>query len=232
MVFRELLGLLFPQRCHLCSAPAHRSPALPLCESCWQSIPQYTGPACRQCGLPAISIHTDICSSCIADPPPFSRMQAYGIYAGALKEAIHLLKFNGRRSLAHPLATLLSGLALPEADVVVPVPLHINQLRQREFNQTALIGRHLAACLKIPLRLDVLFKTRETAPQIEVDRQQRLKNIKKAFSASEAASGQRILLVEDVITTGPTTRECARVLKKAGAQDVNVVALARSMPKY
>ncbi len=232
MAIASLLGLLFPQRCPVCGKEAQSSPALPLCGSCWADIPHYTGPACRQCGLPTISHHTDLCQTCTTDPPPFSLMRSYGIYDGVLKEAIHFLKFNGKRRLARPLADLLAELDLPAADVIVPVPLHVNQLRKREFNQTALIGKHLARRLKIPLRIDILSKTRVTAAQTAVDRKKRFKNIHKAFIASDAARGLKILLVDDVITTGATARECAHSLRRAGAKEVCVIALARSMPKY
>ncbi len=228
----SLLGLLFPQRCPVCGKEAQSSHTLPLCGICWATIPHYAGPACRQCGLPTISHHTDLCQPCITDPPPFSLMRSYGIYDGVLKEAIHFLKFDGKRRLARPFAALLAELELPAADAIIPVPLHVNQLRKREFNQTALIGKHLARRLKIPLRIDILSKIRVTAAQTAVDRKKRLKNIHKAFAASSDAQGLKILLVDDVITTGATARECAHALRQAGAKEVCVVALARSMPKY
>jgi len=231
-ILRALPGLLFPQRCPVCNTDAHDSSALPLCLGCWSSITPYRGPACRQCGLPTISEHTDLCHNCIADPPVFRRAISYGIYEGVLKEAIHLLKFNRHRRLAKPLARLLADLDLPEADVIVPVPMHIRQLRQREFNQTALIAKHLSRIIDIPLEIDALRKTRETSAQIDVDREERLRNLRKAFAASESVQGRHILLVDDVITTGATVRECARVLAKAGAAEITVMALARSMPKY
>jgi ComF family protein len=157
---------------------------------------------------------------------------SYGIYEGVLKEAIHLLKFNKHRRLAKPLALLLADLDLPEADVIVPVPMHIRQLRQREFNQTALIANHLSRITGIPLEIDALKKIKETSAQIDVDRKERLRNLQKAFAASESVQGQRMLLVDDVITTGATVRECARVLAKSGAIEITVIALARSKPKY
>lgn len=157
---------------------------------------------------------------------------SYGIYEGVLKEAIHLLKFNKHRRLAKPLARLLADLDLPEADVIVPVPMHIRQLRQREFNQTALIARHLGKLILVPLMIDGLKKVRDTAAQIDVDRKERLRNLKKAFAASDSVTGKRIILVDDVVTTGATVRECARVLAKSGAIEITVIALARSKPKY
>lgn len=231
-ILKVLSGLLFPQRCPVCNKEAHDSSALPLCPDCWGSIAPYLGPACRQCGVPTVSEHTGLCQSCIADPPAFSRAISYGIYEGVLKEAIHLLKFNKHRRLAKPLSRLLADLALPEADLLIPVPMHVKQLRQREFNQTALIAKHLGAITSIPLDIDALRKIKETSAQIDVDRKERLRNLRKAFAASESVQGRRILLVDDVITTGATVRECARVLAKAGAADITVVALARSMPKY
>lgn len=232
MPLRQLLGLLFPQHCPVCNKDAHASSSLPLCTDCWNGIVRYTGPGCRRCGLPTVSVHTDLCQACLTDPPPFTHAISYGIYAGTLKEAIHLLKFNKHRRLAKPLAGLLADLDLPMADILVPVPIHLNQLRTREFNQTALIARQLSKITGIPLMIDGLSKVKETAAQIDVDRNERLRNLKKAFAASGRVNGKRILLVDDVITTGATVRECAKALMKAGAASVSAIALARSMPKY
>jgi ComF family protein len=137
------------------------------------------------------------------------------------------------KRLSIPLtALLLTGSALPHADAIVPVPLHKKRLWKREFNQTALIGRHLARGLKIPLRMDMLKKVKETIPQTDVRGAERSKNVRGSFAAAGRIQGLRLILIDDVITTGATVTECAKVLRKAGAAEVIVVALARSMPKY
>ncbi len=159
-------------------------------------------------------------------------MLFYGAYEGALKKSIHLLKFSGVRRLSKPLGLLLSELPVPEADGIIPVPLHPERLRQREFNQTALIARNLSQKLKIPLALNALMKIKETSPQTGIPRTERLRNVKNAYSASpEKVSGRDLLLIDDVITTGATVSECSRILMKAGAKKVTIIALARSMPK-
>jgi ComF family protein len=150
------------------------------------------------------------------------------VYEGTLRKAIHLLKFNGIKRLAQPLATLLSELPIPEADGIVPVPLHSRRLMTREFNQTALLARYLSLHSGIPLLLDVLKKIKETPPQTEVTGKERLKNMNGSFVACKDVSGLRLILVDDVVTTAATASECARVLAKAGAESVTVVALARS----
>jgi ComF family protein len=163
-------------------------------------------------------------------PPPFSKIIYYGIYDGALRKAIHLLKFRGIKRLARPIAMLLSELPIPDADGIVPVPLHPKKLREREFNQTALIGRHLARQYGIPLLLDILKKGKATLPQTDVTGKERLKNVKNTFTADKSVTGLRLILLDDVITTGATAYECSKALKKAGAAVITVVALARSMP--
>lgn len=126
---------------------------------------------------------------------------------------------------------MLSELPIPKVDGAIPVPLHNKRLHQREFNQTASISRHLSKELKIPLMLHVLKKTKETPPQTDVTGKERLKNIKNVFAASEEIKDLDLLVIDDVITTGATIRECAKALIKAGAKSVTVIALARSMPK-
>jgi len=192
---------------------------------------KYEGPSCRICGTPTVSPHTTTCKSCMDARPPYTQILFYGIYEGVLKESIHLLKFNSRKRLSKPLGSLISGLSLEKADGIVPVPLHIKGLQQRGFNQTAVLGRHLSRELGIPLMLDALRKVRETPPQTDVTGKERLKNIKDAFSVSGDVKGLSLLLVDDVITTGATVKECSRVLMEAGARQVTVVALARSMPR-
>lgn len=229
--FANLLNLLFPSKCPVCGNKSDDHLYNPFCTKCWRGIERYSGPACRICGIPTVSPLTITCESCLKTEPPFSRVLYYGIYDVALKEAIHLLKFNGVKRLSKPLSLMLSELPIPKADGIIPVPLHHKRLHQREFNQTASISRHLSKNLKIPLMLDVLKKTKESPPQTDVTGKERLKNIKNVFAASEEIKGLDLLLIDDVITTGATVRECTKALIKAGARSVTVAAVARSMPK-
>lgn len=183
------------------------------------------------CGIPVVSSLVLHCETCLKNPPAFSGIVYYGVYDGTMRKAIHLLKFKGVKRLARPMAAMLSELPVPAADGIVPVPLHIARLKEREFNQTALIGRHLSRDLKIPLLLDVLKKNSETPPQTNVSGKERLKNVRNVFIAVKKVKGLRIVLVDDVITTGATVNECAKTLIGAGAESVTVLALARSIPK-
>lgn len=228
-VYNWLLNLLFPLACPVCGNDSDSHRQSPVCLSCWNAIERYSGPACLICGLPVVSDVAMHCESCLKTPPAFSKVIYYGIYDGTLRKTIHLLKFKGVKRLARPIAELLSKLSLPEADRIVPVPLHSSRLREREFNQTALISRHLSRLNGIPLLLDVLKKERETLPQTDVTGKERLKNVKNVFTATQAVRGLRIIIVDDVITTGATVNECAKVLAKAGAESVTALALARSI---
>ncbi len=229
--FNSLLNFIFPSTCPVCGSDSDSYRHNPICISCWKKIERYSGPACLTCGIPVISVHATHCESCLQAPPPYSKIIYYGIYDGTLRKAIHLLKFRGIKRLARPIAALLSELPVPGADGIVPVPLHSKKLKEREFNQTALISRHLSRDLGVPLLLDALKKDKETPAQINVTGKERLKNVRNTFSAGKAVKGLGLLLVDDVITTGATVRECAKVLTKAGAKSITVVALARSMPK-
>ncbi len=230
--FHGLLNLLYPSTCPVCGNDSDSHRHNPLCVACWKGIERYSGPACLTCGLPIVSEYATYCESCMKAPPPFSKIVYYGIYAGALRKAIHLLKFKGIKRLARPIAELLSELPIPDADVIVPVPLHSKKLKEREFNQTALIGRHLSRQTGIPLLHEILKKDKATLPQTDVTGKERLKNVKNTFTAGKSVIGLRLILVDDVITTGATVYECSRVLKKEGASLITVVALARSTVKH
>ncbi len=230
MPLSRLLNLLFPSRCPICGNISDSYIYNPICSFCWGMIQRYYGPSCRICGMPAISDQTTICESCVKTKQPFSKIIYYGLYEGTFRKAIHLMKFTGVKRLSKPLCSLLLELPLPEADIIIPVPLHLKKLRQREFNQTALIGHRLSKKLGIPMITDCLIKNRETAAQTSLKRQERLNNVRKSFSALKTFNNQDVLLLDDVITTGATVRECSSVLMKAGAKSIAVVALAHSTP--
>lgn len=157
-----------------------------------------------------------------------SQVLSFGIYAGALKAAIHQLKYFSARRLARPLGALLGGLDLPAADIAVPVPLSPRGLRQRGFNQTHLIGRAACATLGVPVVPGLLVKMKDTLPQARLTSKERIKNVRGAFGLRSKLDGQRVLLIDDVVTTGATVRECARTLLKAGAAEVAVACVARA----
>jgi len=160
--------------------------------------------------------------------PPFSKVFTYGLFEGALVEAIHQFKFHGIKRLSGPLSDLLLTIDIPEADGCVPVPLSIQGLRERGFNQSLLLARNISRQKGIPLFMDVLHKRKETPPQLGLSASERRSNLKGAFQAMKSVQGKRLLLIDDVITTGSTVAECAKQLLKAGARQVTVLSIARS----
>lgn len=191
----------------------------------------YSGPMCRRCGKPLVSDSSLTCSECINDEPAFEYARSFGLYDGALRKAINHLKYYGKRRLAGPLAELMMDMQMPHADAVIPVPLFKSRLRQREFNQSALIARFIAGNLKVQLLINCLMKTRDTSPQVGLRYNERIKNVRNAFTVDNEGSilGKRIILVDDVVTTGSTIRECAKTLKKAGVSHVYVISLAHGV---
>lgn len=225
----SLMGLVYDNTCPVCRSRADRYTYFPICATCFESATGYQGPSCRQCARPFVSRYSEICGDCLSTPPPFQRSLSYGLYEGVLMQAIHLIKFGGIRRLAAPLAARLASLDLPhEADAIVPVPMTIRGLRKRGFNQAALMGHGLGRLKGIPLRLGLLEKIKEIPPQVGLNRAARLRNVKGAFMATKDAQGLNIILMDDVITTGATVRECALALKKAGAANITALSIART----
>jgi ComF family protein len=132
------------------------------------------------------------------------------------------------KRLAKPLGRLLMELPIPHMDGIVPVPVTGKTLRARGFNQTLLIAKFLSGRLRIPLKMDILFKTKETRPQIGLGARERATNLRNSFKVMDRLHKTRLLLLDDVMTTGATARECAKTLVRAGAEKVVVITLARS----
>ena len=223
-----LLNLLYPSKCPSCGNASDVFYHSPICASCWSKIKKYSGPSCRICAMPFSSGYAEICLQCLKEAPPFSKVINYGLYEGALAEAINHLKFHGLKRLAKPLGRLLLSLDLPAMDGIVPVPLSIKRLRERGFNQSLLIARVISKEARVPLLMDVLLKKKETPPQTGLSAKERLSNLKGSFEVREDIKGLRLLLVDDVITTGTTVMECSEELLKAEAEEVAVLTLARS----
>jgi ComF family protein len=172
------------------------------------------------------------CMPCRAKRP-LLRVRAFGRYDGRLREAIHALKYGKHLALADPLGTALAHVVsgdpvLRTADVLVPVPLHPGRWSERGFNQAEELGRVAARRTGIPFRR-LVVRMRPTVPQTELDEEERRRNVRGAFAVSGTAAGLRVLLVDDVVTTGSTLRECARALRRAGARDVYAAVVAMTV---
>ncbi len=230
-MLNNILNILFPETCPSCEDSSHNHSIAPFCSDCWQSMVPYKGPKCQRCGKPLVSDVSIICGECINDEPAFISAASFGLYNGPLKKAINLLKYHGVKRLSKPLSDILSRINLPEVDVVIPVPLHHKRLREREYNQSALIAYRIAKKYDYDLIQNCLIKTKDTSPQVGLSSKDRRKNIKNSFEVryQRIITGKKILLIDDVITTGATIRECSRVLNKAGASFIYAVTLAHGM---
>lgn len=173
-----------------------------------------------------------LCGACRKKLPHFKKATAVGVYEGTLSEAIHLLKYQKKQAMAKHLNTIITDALLQrltDNDIIIPVPLHKRRLNERGFNQSLLIAHYISNRFSIPLCIDGLQRVRWTRPQIELTRDERLRNVKGAFAVKDKMTfnGKRCILVDDVYTTGATVNECAKALKKAGAKEVNVFTIAR-----
>lgn len=236
---RRLLYAVLPTACAACKTPLDDDPEPFFCRTCWATVRPITGPACPLCGLPFASDITlthspgHLCQSCREQPPAFTRAWAGYLYEPPLQDAIRLFKYRGKVALAGTLGALLreSWRDRPEADLLMPVPLHPSRLRSREYNQALLLADELNRALRLPLSDDNLVRIRATPPQTELTRTERLTNLRRCFAVQrpDAVAGRRILLIDDVMTTGATASECAKALRKAGAAEVYVGVLARAI---
>lgn len=201
------------------------------CLRCWQRLPRITTAVCRSCGFPS-ELPSDVsfvCVECGTHPSSFSSFSAWGHYRAGLEKLLVAFKFQKHDFLANHLAELLLE-AIPHSsfDVVVPVPLHWRRLRSRGYNQSELLSLRIARSRQIRHSTTLLRRTRATPPQISLGRDDRAKNVRKAFLASEAVAGLNVLLVDDVCTTGATLRECAKSLLNRGAATVCAAVVARA----
>lgn len=234
-LLRALLDLLFPPVCHLCKAPVPEAGELHLCEACLGAMTPITSPLCPRCGVPH-GTEGGIdhpCGSCILTPPPFDAARGALLYVGPVQELIHRHKYGHKAHLRRPLALLAirhltSFVQSVSPDAMVPVPLHRIRLRERGFNQAVLMGDLLARQWRLPLLRDALRRVRPTVAQVTLSGQERRANVRGAFAVvdSDRVAGKRVLLLDDVATTGSTVAECARVLKGAGANAVFVATVA------
>jgi ComF family protein len=230
-MINAVLNILFPETCPVCLKKSQDHATAPICSDCWMTMEPYTGPMCQRCGRPLVSDSASICGGCLESEPAFEYARSFGLYEGALRKAINHLKYYGKRRLAGPLADMMIRMQLPQADAVIPVPLYRSRHRGREFNQSALVSRQLAGHLKAELIINSLTKTRDTVPQVGLRYKERIINVRNAFRVEDGRkiSGKKIILVDDVVTTGSTIRECAKVLKKGGASHVYAVSLAHGV---
>ena len=228
------LRIVFPPLCAGCD---RRCEELGFCARCRSEIERTGSSTCPGCGREFRSGSPHECATCIDDPPAFARVVACGAYSrlqpnAPLLRAIRRLKYDRDVTCARPLADMLVAEFDRDFvyDAVVPVPLHLTRLRWRGFNQAVLIARSLALHHQCPLERFALERTRATDPQVGLSGEARKRNVAGAFRLRPGweARGKRILLVDDVFTTGATVRECASILLGAGAQRVEVAVVARA----
>jgi len=236
--WRSLIDFFFPPQCPFCGRVLGGSAANRPCPLCLAQIKLFDHPRCPCCGLGFVTEQGEdhLCAGCLTEERYFTTARAIGPYEGLMKEAIPRFKYHGAIRLAKPLGLLLAEYQDPdfpfsEFDLILAVPLHRRRLRQRGFNQATLLARRVSRAHSIPLDSTSLLRTRFTEPQTQLSGPERLKNIRGAFKVfrPEIIVGKHILLIDDVFTTGATVQECAKVLLKGRAKQVDVLTLARAL---
>jgi ComF family protein len=232
----RLADVVFPRLCLGCALPLLGERDGELCRRCARETDFLGGAKCARCGRPfAVPQAADhLCGECLLRQPAFDLARAAAGHDGPVATAVRGFKYNRRLSLGPGLSRLLAAVIddLDAAgDLVVPVPLHPRRQRQRGFNQAWLLARRAARRLGLPAEGDWLRRIRFTPPQVGLVRAEREANVRGAFSLAPRANfaGRRVILVDDVLTTGATVDACARVLKKAGAEAVTVVTVTRAL---
>lgn len=222
----QALARLLPQDCYVCGQDSGDSP---VCGPCGGALPWLTGPLCPVCALPVLG--GTLCGACQDSLPHFDATTAAFGYAFPVEHIVQGLKYRHRLSLAAWLADALARRIGPaEVDCILPLPLSAQRMKERGFNQAQEIARPLARRFGLPLVAEACARVLDTAPQASLPWKARQANIRNAFECSTDLTGRKIAVVDDVMTTGATLNECARVLKRHGAARVENWVVARTLP--
>jgi ComF family protein len=235
--FRAIADLVLPPICVHCHTPVTDHGVL--CADCWSGVEFITPPVCDRLGVPLriadLEDGVPLSAAAQRDPPVFARARADAQFSGVMRNLIHGLKYADRHEASGMLARLMWSAGsdlLRDADLIMPVPLLPRKLWSRRFNQAAILARNISALSGVPADLFSLKRRRHTQSQVGLTAEDRQANMMAAFAVAPrraaALAGKRILLIDDVLTTGSTLSACALVLKRAGASDVDCLAAATS----
>ncbi len=234
-ILSAIMELLFPASCQACGQPAAPFSEIMLCRSCLAEVRLIGGPLCPCCGRPfhKNSAEDHLCGLCLKGHYHFDTARALVHYRPPITTLISRFKYHGQTSSLKSFRAIQQQLPvlteLNQPDLIIPVPLHFKRLQKRGFNQALLLARAFYPDQHRLIDFKVLERHRYTAPQTGLSGKIRRENLKKAFQVRDRGivAGKRVLLIDDVFTTGTTVNECARVLKRAGAREVQVLTLAR-----
>lgn len=219
---------LYPPECAGCGQSGWR-----FCPSCMSQLRIIEEPYCPICGTPGEPGKD--CLECKEHPPRFDKLRSWGVFADPLREALHSLKYKKNLGVAEVLAEPLIKILQKEKwdfDLIIPIPMSRSHLRQRGYNQAHAIARPIALRLDKPIDSRSVTRVRETSSQVDLSPHERYANLKDAFSANPAKlNGRKVLLVDDVATTGATLNSCAGALRNAGVTEVFCITVAKALKK-
>ena len=237
----KLSALIIPHSCPLCSRMVDREGAI--CSACLSQIPYIDRQTCSICGnilgfdYDPGEILNYTCGECRLHPPPFKKSLSAAPYEGGMKKLLRKFKYDGKEFLGGEIASIIFDrckemISGNNFDIMTGVPLHIKALKKRGFDQSFILAEHIGGMSGLSQTPEIIVRIRDTASQTHLRRRERIENVKGAFRLAENAAaiikGKKILLVDDVSTTGGTIRECAKTLMKGGAKEVSAITAARA----
>ncbi len=239
-ILKKILEIFFPSHCISCENIISKDALF--CSACWQKLQFITEPKCKICSYPfevEIKYSGAVCSRCLARKPYYDKSITIFRYNNVIRKAISDLKYHDQTFLAKKFTRILFEKArneISDADLIIAVPLHLSRLRKRKYNQAILLAKNIAKLAdNLKFFSDFLIRTKNTEPQVSLRSKQRAQNLKSAFAVKKKyeneVKGKKIILLDDVMTTGATLENCAKELKKKGAREVVVLTVAKTVFK-
>ena len=232
-ITETILDLLFPRRCPVCGQIIMPKGNL-ICPGCIRKLSWVRGPVCKCCGKEIISETAEYCSDCAIHPRSFSNGMSLLNYNEISAPSLAKIKYHNRREYLDFYAEAAyrkyaARIARLSPDLIIPVPVHKSRMKKRGFNQAEEFGKRLSHYLEIPMNSSSLIRSKKTVPQKDLGPALRLKNLEQAFSCRKLPDRmKKVLLIDDIYTTGSTAEACSRALKKAGAEQVFLLVIATS----
>ncbi len=229
------LDIFFPSACHLCGKGI-ASQENGICRSCEQEIVRIRPPLCLHCGIPMLTGESHLCGDCLKNPPPYSLARSLVVYEDFPRQLVHRLKYANDTTVLKPMEKIVGHFDFSPfigCDLIIPVPLHSQRLKERGMNQSLLLAKLFFKKSGIAIAPSTLMKNKKTKPQTQLGLSLRKRNVKDAFilKDTDIIINKKICLVDDVYTTGSTVGECTRVLLASGAREVRVITFARVLLK-